>query len=134
MGFFKKVDQWLTEREKQFHTYFRYAVVAYMAFDDEEAKLAAIVAAKKADHKMRESMMACVSAGIAEFTADDLIKKRMQEIQEAISAKDWRILDAVSETNRPYKRNPGYGKALNKEDPSVFVHKYPSLFGDPQEE
>ena len=119
-------DQWVGSAQ-QIDRYFRHALVAYAMFNDEDAKVAAIAAAKYVSRNEREPMIAFASAVISELPGASFIQ-RVQEIQREISVKDWTMRDGVSGLDRLYERNPEYHQALKKADPEFFVRKYPLLF------
>ena len=114
------------------HDYFKYAVGAYAMFNDEDAKIAAIAAAKVVDRHFRESMIMYISAEISDFTRSkepesESVISRMSEVKREISVKDWTAEDGRHEKERLKKCNPEYLNALNEADASVFLHKYPNL-------
>ena len=119
-------------KSQMVNEYFQYAVGAYAIFNDEDAKTAAIAAAKVVDRHFRNVMIMYVSGRISDFARSkenesESVIRRMSEVERAISVKEWNVGDGWDEKERLKKCNPEYLNALNTADPNIFVHKYPNL-------
>ena len=134
MLFFKKLKQ-MKDHAERINDYFCNAVTVFLFKGEEEARVAALAAAKLAAKKQRDSMIAYL-AGMASDIVDSspnkplavAAAKDLLELKKDIEAKDWNIKDVIAEEQKLKKLNPEYLHALDKANPDVFVKKYPELF------
>lgn len=126
---------WAKRQASGINDYFCNAVKVWIFMIKEDAKIAAIAAAKVAAEKQRESMLNYLS-GMAsdldrDFPDDPIMRRhsrRLLSLKEEIAAKNWTTMDAAEEKDRLSKINPDYLKALNKADANIFVRQYPDFF------
>lgn len=126
---------WSNRQGLGVNDYFRYAVRVWIFIKREDAKIAALAAAKVADVKLRESMLNFLSAMASDFEKMfpnqpewERHRGRLLKLAEEITARNWTIQDAAEEKNRLSQINPEYLKALNKADAKVFIRQYPDFF------
>jgi hypothetical protein len=125
---------WAKRHSSDINDYFVNAVRVYILLDKEDAKIAALAAAKVAGAKQRESMvnyLIGMESDVArEFPDHSAMTTKLFFLKERICAANWNMRDIVEEKNRLADYNPAYLKALNKADANIFVRKYPDLFKD----
>jgi ribonuclease HII len=126
---------WAKRQASGVNDYFCNAVKVWIFMIKEDAKIAAIAAAKVAGEKQRESMLNYLSGMASDlergFPDDPVMRRhsrRLLSLREEIAAKNWTMLDAAEEKNRLFEINPDYLKALNKADAKIFVRQYPDFF------
>ncbi|MBA3071352.1 MAG: hypothetical protein FP829_04195 [Nitrospirae bacterium] len=129
----------MKSQAKRINGYFRNAVRVYVFTGDQDARIAAVAAAKVAAAVQRKSMVAYLhdmssdlkkkSESEPEFKilADKFIEAASQ-LEKDISLKDWTISDIREQKEKLGQLNPEYLNALNKADPSVFARKLSHLF------
>lgn len=115
--------------------YFCNAVMVYAWLGDQDAKLAALAAAKVAAGKQRASMLEYLNGMAADLVqymplsgTSEQLGARLRELEREIKAKDWDLADIREEKGRLLNRNPEYLTALDKADPDVFIRRHPDLF------
>lgn len=115
--------------------YFVNAVYAWIWGVYKEAKVAPLAAAKVGSKQQRNSMVDHLTRMASRlqknFPEDPTIRrhtKRLLNLYEEITSRDWTVIDADEEKQRLYKCNPELLEALNKADPNIFVRLYPVLF------
>jgi hypothetical protein len=126
---------WAQRQALGVNDYFCNAVKVWIFMMKEDAKIAAIAAAKVAAEKQRESMLNYLS-GMAsdlerEFPNDPVMRRhseRLLSLKKEIAAKNWTTKDAAEEKDRLFEINQDYLKALNKADAKIFVRQYPDFF------
>jgi len=124
---------------KRINDYFCNAVTVYAFTGGQDARIAAVAAAKVAAAAQRNSMLAYLrgmasdlkqmSESEPEFRslADQFVEAAAR-LEKDISVKNWTISDIREQKEELAKVNPDYLNALNKADPSVFARKLPHLF------
>ena len=126
---------WAKRQASGVNDYFCNAAKVWIFMKTEDAKIAAIAAAKVAGTRQRESMLNYLS-GMAsdldrDFPDDPVMRRhsrRLLRLREEISAKKWTATDAAEEKDRLSLINSDYLKALNKADAKIFVRQYPDFF------
>lgn len=114
--------------------YFENAVTVYIWLGEEDARIAAITAAKVAAKKQRKAMAGYLKlhAELSEISnipeAQESIRA-LRELIDGIEAKEWSVQDTMKAKDQLEAYNPEYLKALNRADDGVFSRKYPQLFG-----
>ncbi|NHZ84854.1 MAG: hypothetical protein GWP19_03120 [Planctomycetia bacterium] len=126
---------WIKRQTSGVNDYFCNAVKVWIFMIKEDAKIAAIAAAKVANEKQRRSMLIYLS-GMAldlgrDFPNDPVMKRhsgRLLSLKKEIAAHNWTIMDATKEKDKLAEINSDYLKALNKADAKIFVRQYPDFF------
>ena len=126
---------WAKRQASGVNDYFCNAVKVWIFMIKEDAKIAAIAAAKVAGEKQRESMFNYLS-GMAsdlerDFPDDPVMRRhsgRLLSLKKEIEAHNWTTMDAAKEKDRLANINPDYLTALNKADANIFVRRYPDFF------
>ena len=115
--------------------YFSNAVRVYLWLQEEDARHAAITAARTASSSQRELMARYLDeldGDLSPFTEKvpelNEISKCITQMVHEISAKDWTIMDIKEAKEVLEQYNKEYLEALNRSDPTVFSKRYPSLF------
>ena len=126
---------WGKRQASGINDYFRYAVKVWIFMIKEDAKVAAIAAAKVAGAKQRESMLNYLTAMASDlerdFPDDPVMRRhirRLSSLKEEIAAHNWTTQDAADEKDRLSEINPDYLKALNKANANIFIRQYPDFF------
>jgi hypothetical protein len=124
----------LFRHSKKIHDYFTDAVRVYALRGEEDARCAAIVAAKVAGKKQRQSMVESLSkmaANVRRNSLDRMARKSIADrillIKEEVNFKAWRGT-GFPEEEELSKMNAEYLSCLNRADPTIFKRKYPKLF------
>jgi len=130
---------WMKSQSKRINDYFCNAVKVYAFTGSQDARIAAVTAAKVTAGKQRNSMLAYLrgmasdlkqmSESEPEFKpiVDQFVEAAI-ELEKEISLNDWTINDIREQKEELGKANPDYLNALNKGDPTVFAKKLPHLF------
>ncbi len=115
--------------------FFVNAVKVYALKGEEDARCAAIAAAKSSSKKQRKSMVALLvkmSVNVMQSYPDKAVRKslcdRLLSLKKDIEIKDWGLGDGKQEEKKLAKINEEYRFCLNQADPSIFKRKYPTLF------
>ena len=126
---------WAKRQASGVNDYFCNAVKVWIFMIKEDAKIAAIAAAKVAGEKQRESMLnylSCMASDLdRDFPNDPVMRRhsgRLLSLKKEIEAHNWTTMDAAKEKNRLADINPDYLTALNKADANIFVRQYPDFF------
>jgi hypothetical protein len=126
---------WTKRQSSGVTDYFRYAVKVWAYMVNEDAKIAAIAAAKVAGTRQKRIMLSYLTAmasDLEKHSPDDPVMKkhcrRLLDLKEEIASHDWTIKDAAEEKDKLSKVNPDYLKALNKADANIFIRQYPDFF------
>jgi len=111
--------------------YFYSAVLTWLKYSDENARLAALAAAKVASPNAQEDYkgkLIVISTYLrtAEEANSEQIKNAelLFNLYREISSKNWTVEDAKEERKKLFGAEPEYAQALNKFDPSVFAKRY----------
>ncbi|MFQ5994164.1 MAG: hypothetical protein ACE5K1_03645 [Acidiferrobacterales bacterium] len=127
--------QWFTRQAEGFIDYFVNAVRVYVIKGEEDAKLAALTAAKVSASVQRESMMTYLdkmTADIHVLSSDELLtqlmKRRLQGLKATIATKNWTLRDIKEAKAGLRQANSDYATALDWADPKVFANRHPELF------
>jgi len=122
-------------RSKRINDFFANAVKVYALKGEEDARCAAIAAAKASSKKQRKSMVALLvkmSVNVMQGYPDKAVRKslsdRLLSLKKDIEIKDWNLGDLKQEEKKLAEINEEYRFCLNRVDPSIFKRKYPSLF------
>ncbi len=125
----------LLGRSKRINDFFANAVKVYALKGEEDARCAAIAAAKASSKRQRKSMIALLtkmSVNVMQSYPDKGVRKsladRLLSMKKDIEIKDWDLGDVKEEEKKLAKINEEYRFCLNRVDPSIFKRKYPSLF------
>ena len=115
--------------------YFVDAVTVWVFLNKEDAKAAALTAAKVAAGMQRNSMVTYLygmATDIDKIKTPDVDEKifidKLTNLAKEIGVRDWTIKDSIEEKQRLFECNPKYLEALEKADPSIFSKEYPDLF------
>ena len=130
---------WMKSQSKRINDYFCNAVKVYAFTGSQDARIAAVAAAKVAAGAQRDSMVAylrgmasdlkLMSESEVEFKPIAVqFVEAAAELEKEISIKDWTISDIRAQKEELGKADPDYLNALNKGDPFVFLRKFPHLF------
>ena len=132
MSFWKN---WLFGRSTKINDFFANAVRVYVLKGEEDARCAAVAAAKIASKKQRKSMIASLSKmelNVMRNGHHNLALKpladRLLSLKEDLGVIDWEGRDFEEEKGKLSKLNEEYLSCLNRLDPSVFPRKFPNLF------
>ncbi|TSC72622.1 MAG: hypothetical protein G01um101438_339 [Parcubacteria group bacterium Gr01-1014_38] len=113
--------------------YFENAVTVYIWLGEEDARIAAVTAAKVAAKRQRKLMAGYLKLH-AELSEISIIPEAQESIQtlreliDDIEAKEWSIRDIMKAKDKLEASNPEYLRALNRADSGIFPRKYPRLF------
>lgn len=129
----------MKSQAKRINDYFCNALRVYAFTGGQDARIAAVAAAKVAAAAQRNSMVAYLrgmasdlkqmSESEPEFRLlADQFGEAAAQLEKDISVNVWTISDIREQKEELGKANPDYLKALNKADPSVFARKSPHLF------
>lgn len=126
---------WAKRQASGVNDYFCNAVKVWIFMIKEDAKIAAIAAAKVAGEKQRESMIAYLFGMASElerdFPDDPVMRRhsgRLLSLKKEIEAHNWTTVDAAKEKDKLADINADYLTALNKADANIFVRQYPEFF------
>jgi hypothetical protein len=129
----------MKSQAKRINDYFCNAVRVYAFTGGQDARIAAVAAAKVAAAAQRNSMVTYLRGMILDLKqmsenepefrplADEFVEAAAQ-LEKDICVKDWTISDIREQKEELEEANPDYLNALNKADPSVFERKLPHLF------
>jgi hypothetical protein len=129
----------MKSQAKRINDYFCNAVRVYAFTGGQDARIAAVAAAKVAAAAQRNSMVAYLRGMVLDLKqmsesepefrplADQFVEAAAQ-LEKDIFVKDWTISDIREQKEELEKANPDYLNALNKADPSVFSRRLPHLF------
>jgi len=132
MSFLKTL---LFRRSKRIVQYFTNAVRVYVLKGEEEARSAALAAAKIAGKKQRKTMFKLLSQMNSNVTLKypdksvrDILSHRILSLINDMETKDWSPTDAHEGKDKLSKINTDYLSGLDQADPSIFIKKHPKLF------
>ena len=115
--------------------YFSNAARVYVLKEEEDARCAALAAAKIAGKRQRKTMLnllsqmnANVLSRYPDKSARDLLSRRILSLIDDIESRDWDPADAHEEKDKLSRINAEYRACLDKVDPSIFMKKFPKLF------
>ncbi len=129
----------MKSQAKRINDYFCNAIRVYAFTGGQDARIAAVAAAKVAAAAQRNSMVTYLRGMVLDLKqmsesepefrslADQFVEAAAQ-LEKDISVKDWAISDIREQKEELGKANPDYLNALNKGDPTVFTKKLPHLF------
>ena len=129
----------MKSQAKRINDYFCNAIRVYAFTGGQDARIAAVAAAKVAAAAQRNSMVTYLRGMVLDLKqmsesepefrslADQFVEAAAQ-LEKDISVKDWAISDIREQKEELGKANLDYLNALNKADPSVFARKLPHLF------
>ncbi len=132
MSFLKTL---LFGQSKRMVQYFSNAARVYVLKEEEDARCAALAAAKIARKRQRKTMLnllsqmnANVLSRYPDKSARDLLSRRILSLINDIESRNWDPAEAHEEKDKLSRINPEYCACLDKVDPSIFTKKFPSLF------
>jgi len=132
MSFLKTL---LFGQSKRMVQYFSNAARVYVLKEEEDARCAALAAAKIAGKRQRKTMLnllsqmnANVLSRYPDKSARDLLSRRILSLIDDIESRDWDPADAHEEKDKLSRINAEYRACLDKVDPSIFMKKFPKLF------
>ena len=125
----------LFRQTKRIVQYFSNAVRVYVLKGEEDARCAALAAAKIAGKKQRKTMVNLLSQmnsnvmlKYPDKSARDILSHRILSLINDMESKDWNPTDAHDEKDKLSKINAEYLSGLDQADPSIFIKKHPKLF------
>jgi len=132
MSFLKTL---LFGQSKRMVQYFSNAARVYVLKEEEDARCAALAAAKIAGKRQRKTMLNLLSqmntnvlSRYPDKSARDLLSRRILSLINDIESRDWDPADAHEEKDKLSRINAEYRACLDKVDPSIFMKKFPKLF------
>ena len=132
MSFLKTL---LFGQSKRMVQYFSNAARVYVLKEEEDARCAALAAAKIAGKRQRKTMLNLLSqmntnvlSRYPDKSARDLLSRRILSLINDIESRDWEPADAHEEKDKLSRINAEYRACLDKVDPSIFMKKFPKLF------
>jgi len=115
--------------------YFSNAVRVYVLQGEEDARCAALAAAKIAGKRQRKAMLnllAQMNSNVMQRYPDknarNLLSQRISALIKDLESRDWNPTDAHEEKDKLSKMNEEYLSCLYQADPSIFAKKFPKLF------
>ena len=127
---------WSMKRHaSRINDYFHNALTVYVFLGEEDAKIAALAAAKVAAGLQRQSMVTVLDHLARDLrdapdTKFQAVSATLLELKTQIISKDWTLGDVMEEKRHLQALNPEYMIALEKADARVFSRRHPSLFPD----
>ena len=132
LSFFRKL---LFRRSEKIHEFFTSATRVFIMKGEEDARCAAVAAAKMVTGKQRKALtreLENVASNISQSYPDKSQRKmlvgRVLSLKETIESFATRHSSDVEEKKRLSILNREYFSCLNEGDPSIFCRKYPKLF------
>lgn len=131
---------WMVRRRLHRHAggvndFFANAVRVYAVLNEEDAKLAALAAAKTAASIQRASMVQYLEGMASDLHAmagssPNVYRQvhRMRKLKAMISEKDWAVADVFQAKKELGQVNQEYLAALERPDAKIFARKHPALF------
>jgi hypothetical protein len=130
--FFRK---WFCRRSEKIHEFFINATRVYILQGEEDARCAAVAAAKMAAAKQRralarelENIAANISQSYPDKSRRKMLAERALSLKESIESCPAKPGSDGEEKKRLSFLNKEYFSSLNEVDPSVFCRRYPKLF------
>ena len=122
-------------RSKRRVQFFSNAARVYVLKGEEDARCAALAAAKIAGKKQRKTMLSLLSQmnsnvllRYPDKSARNLLSRRILSLINDMESRDWNPADAHEEKEKLSKINAEYLSCLVQADPSIFAKKFPKLF------
>jgi hypothetical protein len=128
-----KPSEILLKLSDRINDYFANAVTVFRDLRDPAARTAALTAAKVADTKQRASMVRYLRAIADDWkkatSIQDETYDNLQALADEIQSRDWCIEDIQVQKALLRQVDMEYLQALDGSDPTIFIHRYPDLFG-----
>jgi hypothetical protein len=128
-----KPSEILLKLADRINDYFANAVTVFLELGDSAARTAALAAAKVADTKQRASMVRFLRGIAGDWKetrgVQDEAHDNFQALADEIESRDWRIEDIQVQKALLGEVDMEYLHALDGFDPTIFIHRYPHLFG-----
>ena len=125
----------LFRHSKGITDYFSDALRVYAFQGEEDARWAAIVAARVAGKRQRKfmsdrlsRMMSNVLKHHPDKSTRKLMADRLSSLQQEIAPRNGGVKDAREEKEKLSRLNEEYMGCLHRADPSIFRRKYPKFF------
>jgi hypothetical protein len=125
----------LFRHSKGITDYFSDALRVYVLLGEEDARWAAIVAARVAGKRQRKfmagrlsQMMSNIMKHYPDKTARKLMADRLSSLEQEIASRNGDAKGAREEKEKLSNLNEEYLGCLNRADPSIFRRKYPKYF------
>ncbi len=127
--------KWFFRRSEKIHEFFTGATRVYILKGEEDARCAAVAAAKMVRDKQRKALtrqLENVASNISQSYPDKSQRKilvgRVLSLKETIESLAARQNSDGEEKKKLSILNTEYFSCLNAGDPSVFCRRYPKLF------
>ena len=122
----------LTRHADGIHRYYLAALSACLVYDDENARLAALTAAKVAAGAQRQSMIAALERSVSVLVAEagmqrDVLLERGRHFEAEIGDREWPLKEVTRAKVELTRTDPDYARGLERADPTVFVRRYPDM-------
>jgi hypothetical protein len=122
-------------RQRKVQAFFESAVRVYALKGEEDAKCAAMAAAKMAGRKQRQSMIEQLSkmaSNVVHHYPDKLLRRPVSErillLKQDLASQGWILRNFRREQEKLLQANAEYLACLKRGDPSVFARRHPNLF------
>ncbi len=128
MNFLRRL---FTGHSRRINDFFAGAVKVYVLKGEEDARCAALAAAKGASKKQRRAMaalLAHMSANVARSYPDRAVRKAIADRLLFLKAEIEVKGRPEEEEKKLAEINEEYRFCLSRFDPTIFKRKYPSLF------
>jgi hypothetical protein len=128
-----KPSEILLKLADRINDYFANAVTVFRDLRDSAARAAALTAAKVADTEQRASMVRYLRAIASDWKeatgVQDEGHDNLQALVDEIQSRDWCIEDIQAQKALLGEVDMEYLQALDGSDATIFIHRYPHLFG-----
>jgi len=125
----------LFARQNKIQAFFESAVRVYALRGEEDAKCAAMAAAKMAGRKQRQSMIEQLSkmeSNVLHYYPDKHVRRsvagRILLLKDHVASQAWIAGNFNGEEEKLLQGNAEYLACLKRGDPSVFARRHPNLF------
>ncbi len=130
-----RLGRFLFARQRKVQAFFESAVRVYALRGEEDAKCAALAAAKMAGRKQRQGMieqLSKMSSNVLQHYPDKLLRKPIAErilfLKEDLASQQLSPENGREEKGKLQEANAEYLACLERGDPSVFARRHPKLF------
>ena len=122
-------------RKRKVQAFFESAVRVYALKGEEDAKCAAMAAARMAGRKQKQAMLeqlSKMSSNVSQHYPNKLLRKsvarRILLLKEDLASQGWILANFKGEKEKLLHANAEYLACLKRGDPSVFARRHPNLF------
>jgi uncharacterized protein YydD (DUF2326 family) len=129
------LEKWFFRRAKKNHEFFTGATRVYVLNGEEDARCAAVAAARMATRRQRKVMikkLENITANVLQSYPDKnkrkIIAERVRSLKETLESFATRRENDGEEKKKLSAVNKEYFSCLNEGDPSVFCRRHPKLF------